>query len=209
MYDALVYITLLMGMLPFGIYSFKGNLSSEYKAVASLISLYFLASLYEIIASCVLKVNVKVWFQVYSFLEFGAIFYLFKNLITKRLKGYFLISLSLFLVLYLYSFYFFSNEYFMHAKALNKSFLTVFIIASSFIWVEQVFEQKKIIKLYNESSFYFVMGLLIYYSTTISLFVLANSIANSSLYFFDYWLLNIISSLVLRLIILIGVWKMK
>lgn len=209
MYILLVYLTLWLGVVPLGVFILR--VKTKNKTYVPLLVLFLLASIYELIASFILKVNVISWFQIYSLLEFLSIYYLFKNLLIKRPKGYDLVFLGLFVVMYVYSFSFcFSESFtFLKAKSLNKAVLTLFVIVSSFLWVKQVFEQKNILKLYNEPSFYFVMGLFMYYSTTISLFVLSNSIANSTLYFQDYWSLNIISSLILRVVIIVGVWKMN
>ncbi|WP_413512849.1 hypothetical protein [Myroides odoratus] len=87
--------------------------------------------------------------------------------------------------------------------------MTLFVISCSFLWVKQVFDQKLIMRLYQESTFFIVMGLFFYYSTTISLFVLSNYLYKSELFFYDYWLVNIIASLILRILLSIGVWKMN
>lgn len=209
MYVLLVYLTLFLGVVPMSIFLFR--VKSKEKAFIPLLILFVLASTYEAIASFVLRINVLSWFQIYSLLEFLSIYYLFKKLLQKRPMVYIFLSLGLFIVIYLYSFEYCFNEgfSFLKAKGINRVFLTLFIIVSSFLWVKQIFEQKIILKLYEEPGFYFVMGLFMHYCITISLFILSNSIANSSLYFADYWLLNIISSLILRIVIIIGVWKMN
>ena len=208
MSSLLVSLTLLLGVVPLGLFIFRVKVKN--KAYVPFLVLSLLASIYELVASFILKVNVTHWFQIYSLLEFLSIYYLFKNLLMKRPKGYNIVFLGLFFVVYIYSFSlsFSDGLSFLKAKSLNKSVLTLFVMVSSFLWIKQTLEQKRILKLYNEPSFYFVMGLFTYYSTTISLFVLSNSIANSTLYLLDFWLLNIISSLILRLVIIVGVWKM-
>jgi len=64
--------------------------------------------------------------------------------------------------------------------------------------------------LWRNSDFYFIAGLTIYYASTFLLFLLSDFIINSKqLYFYDYWLVNVLATLILRIFLMIGVWKMN
>lgn len=209
-YYVLLYVTLLTGLFPLIMFIGKGNhLNKQNNYVLPLILLIAVSSIYEYVVSGVLKISVIPWYQIHSLLEFLALYYLFIKLIVQRPKWFFLTFLGLFLLIYVYSFFCLKEDSAFLAKSINKSFLTLFIMWCSFLWVKQIFDQKKILSLYKESSLYVVMGLFFYYSTTISLFMLSSYIYNNDIYFNDYWLVNIIASLILRIILSIGVWKMK
>lgn len=210
MYYVLLYITLITGLFPIIVFIGKAKYKNKQNNyVFPLILLIALSSIYEYIASIVLKLSVIPWYQIHSLLEFLTLYYLFKQQIEQRPKRFFIHFLGLFLLIYVYSFFFLEQDSAFLAKSINKSFLTLFVIWCSFLWVKQVFDQKKIISLYKESSFYVVMGLFFYYSTTISVFMLSNYIFNSHSYFNDYWLVNITANLILRILLLISIWKMK
>ncbi len=63
--------------------------------------------------------------------------------------------------------------------------------------------------LMDSSVFYFITGFFMYYSTTLALFLMSSFIFTSELYFYDYWLVNVIATLILRICLIVGVWKMK
>lgn len=63
--------------------------------------------------------------------------------------------------------------------------------------------------LWKYDNFYYVFGIFIYFSVTFCLFLLSKLIFESSGYAYDYWLANILATLGLRILLIIGVWKMK
>ena len=205
-----IVLTLLFGIIPFCLYLYKRQKGINCdKAYLGIVLLFFIASLYETIASLILKINVLVWFQVYSLLEFIALFYLFINLLNRKPKAYFYLSLGLFVIVYLFSLRFLTNHHFLVSKTINKVFVMIFVIVSSFIVINQNFIQKTSLRLFKRPDFYMVIGLFVYYSVTIPLFVLCSYRVDNKLYFLDYWLINILGSLTLRIVISIGIWKIK
>lgn len=206
----IIVVTLFFGIIPFCLYLYKRQKGIRCdKAYLGIVLLFLIASLYEAIVSLILKVNVIVWFQVYSLLEFIALFYLFINLSNYRPKVYFYVFLGIFIIVYLLSFRFLTNEFFLVSKTINKVFVTIFVIVSSFVLIRENFTQKTRVKLLNRPSFYIVIGLLGYYTTTISLFIFSSYRIDSKLFFLQYWLINILASLALRIVISIGIWKIK
>ncbi|MCP1994346.1 hypothetical protein L1275_000091 [Flavobacterium sp. HSC-61S13] len=209
-YNILLYVTLLAGFIPLILFIGKGLYKKKnYGSIFPLILLIACSSIYEYLGSVVLHLNVIPWFQIHSLLEFLALFYLFKNLIENRPRWFFATYLGLFLLFYIDSFFLLETESALVSKSLNKLFMTLFVISCSFLWVKQILDQKVILKLHQNGSFYIVIGLFFYYSTTISLFILSNYLYKNELFFNDYWLVNIISSLILRILLSIGVWKMN
>lgn len=207
-YRLILYTTLFCGGIPMFLFLLKRKDIVRHKAAIPIIALIAFSSIYEYVAIIELQLSITNWYQIHSFFEFLAVLYFFQNLITQRPKFFLSMSLGLFLIIYIFSFIYLNSEMILVSKSINKSYMTLFVIYCSCLWVKQVFDQKVILKLYQESSFYMVMGLFFYYSTTIALFMLSNYIYYHDIYFNDYWVVNIISSLILRIILSIGVWKM-
>ncbi|SEJ33166.1 hypothetical protein SAMN04488018_12523 [Myroides marinus] len=206
----IIVVTLFFGIIPFCLYLYKRQRGIRCdKAYLGIVLLFLIASLYEAIVSLILKVNVIVWFQVYSLLEFIALFYLFINLSNYRPKIYFYVFLGIFIIVYLLSFRFLTNEFFLVSKTINKAFIMIFVIVSSFVLIRENFTQKTRVKLLNRPDFYIVIGLFVYYTITIPLFIFCSYRVQDRLYFLDYWLINILASLALRIVISIGIWKIK
>ena len=209
MYKIVFYITLFSGLLPLlFLFIRKKAFDKEHPAVP-LLWLTAIGSLYEFIGSVLLKINTIYWFQLYPFLNFITFYYFFFKLLKPNYKILFRILFILFLAVYLVSFYFFSEENKFITTALNRIPITIFVFTFTALWFKNLFEKMEEQNLWQNDNFYFITGLIIYYSSTLFLFIASNFIYNSNLYFFDFWIVNIIASLILRILLCIGVWKMK
>ncbi|WP_010249819.1 hypothetical protein [Myroides injenensis] len=208
-YSILLYATLIAGCAPLSLFLAGHKYRSQAnRVVLPLIGLMVLSSVYEYVVSLQLQVSVVLWYQVYPALEFATLYFLFENYITQRPNWLFHSLLGLFLLFYILSLCCFDTDSYLMSTGLNKIYSTFFVLLCTFLWIRQVSNQKKILKLYNESQFFIVMGLFFYYATTISVFILLGFIDKSGLYIYDYWLVNILASLILRITISIGVCKM-
>ena len=175
-----------------------------------------IASFYEYIGT-IFKIDTVYWFQIYPLLSFLSIyFFFFKVLSFRYLKMMKYLFLS-FLVVYSLSFFYLENDNFI-STSFNRLFISFFVFILSILWFKDVFhnlntlslfDKIKIQYLWNSEMFYFVAGLFIYYTTTFFLFLSSNTIYKSELYFYDYWFVNILATLVLRLCLIISVWKMR
>lgn len=208
-YNILLYVTLIAGCIPLLILVTKGGIFKTHTLVLPLVFLLAFSSIYECVVSMYLQINIISWYWIHSVLEFLAVMYLFKGLLKQRPKWFLTTFLGLFILVYYCSIRFYSKYPVFVFKGINKAFITLFVLICSFLWIKEIFDKKEILKLYQDSNFYLVMGLFFYYSTTISLFVLSNYLYVNKLYMYDYWLVNIIASLILRIVISISVWKMN
>src|SRR5690554_1958459 len=177
--------------------------------IIAFIWLTFVATLCELIGTLIFKINVDYWFQIYSLLEFLAIFYFYFKLFQPRFKTIFLLFFALLSVTYGISFYFLTEYSSFIALALNKTPLTFFVLFGSFWWVRDLFRSDEIQNLWQNPTFYFVSAFYIYYLVTVPFFLMGSFIFNSNLYFYDIAIVNIITTLILRILLTIGVWKMK
>lgn len=188
---------------------FKKRAFDFKEPITPFIWLTAVATLYEFIGTVLLKINTTYWSQLYSLLEFLALFYFFFKLFKPSYKNLFRIFLILLLIAYCTSFFFWTDKNSFITRAINKVPVTLFVLTFSFFWVRQLFHKMRISDPLQNPGFYFVSGFSVYYSSTIFLFLLSRFIFDSSLYFNDYWLINIMATLILRTSLIIGVWKMK
>lgn len=217
MYKILLYGTLILGMLPLILILIKIRRFEISKPISPFIWLTFFATLYEYIFTIVLKNDSIYWFQAYPLLSFLTIYYFFfkeLNIRNKITKGMITIS---FMLSYFVSFLFLEQDIFI-SSSVNRIFISFFVFVCTIIWFKKKFDDLISVEVFNKnefsnlweiSSFYFVTGLFLYYSTTFLLFLSSNVIFKSDLYFYDFWLINIFATLVLRILLIISVWKMK
>lgn len=209
MYQIFFFIALLIGIIPLLILFFYKKALEFNRAITPFIWLTALATIYEFVGTVLLKINTSYWFQVYSFLEVIILYYFFFRLFQTKYKIAFGVFLILLLITYGFSFFLWSKNSGLITKAINKVPITFFVLTFSFLWFKELFYKMEIQNPWQNANFYFVTGFLLYYSSTFFLFLLASFLFKSNVYFYDYWLINIAATIILRTSLIIGVWKMK
>lgn len=207
MYQIFFFTALLIGVVPLLILFVKKKTLVFKEPISLFVLVTALASLYEFIGSTVLKINTTYWWQLYSLMEFISLYYFFFKLFELKYKIIFILCVTFFIVQYFLSFFYLSEVFI--SSAINKTPITLFIIIFSFLWFKQLFYKMEIQNPWQNANFYFVSGVLLYYSSTYFLFLLASFLFKSNVYFYDYWLINIVATIILRTSLIIGVWKMK
>lgn len=168
--------------------------------------LIFIATCYELFLYKWLQLGSIVWFRIYSFLEFFALYYYFYNLI-KGYRIFFKIIFIFYLFLFL-SLLSTENVTPLQSDSYLVCVETVFVFASSILWFKQLFKNSIHISLFSFSNFYFVSGLILYYSGILTLELLSNIIFKKiTSEFLNYWNLMIVFNIVLRLFIIVGLSK--
>lgn len=208
-YQQLLVVTLILGIVPLPLLLFKRISNGINTEVTPFVILTAFASIYEGIGTLYLNVNSVYWFQLYSLLEILALFYFFHQLLAPYYRSSLLLSFIFLISSYLFSFFHWHTESHLISNGFNKTILTFFVLYGATLWIKIIFKQQKIPNLWQHSSFYFVAGFFLYYGNTILLFLLGNLIYNSTLNFYEFWLINILSTLLLRIVLIIGIWKMK
>ena len=216
MYQVIFYITLFIGIIP-SLLLLKENRIYSRHAIIPLVILIALATLYEFIGTKIFKINTMYWFQVYPIFEFGTLYYFFSHILSDY-KRLFKASLFLAIIFYCISFFYWSGDNIFISLAINRSFISFFVLVFSLIWYKNqfdrvrnidLFETIKSTSLWQNATFYFISGVFIYYCTTFFLFFSSSFIFESKLYFYDFWLVNVLATLFYRIILIIGVWKMN
>jgi hypothetical protein len=211
--EYIIIITLISGFIGPFILLFPTVDYSKIKGIYPFIYIVLIASLYELIFSYFLKFNVVNWFLVYEILSFGGIHYFFYHLLEKKNRGLFLILVILFLVLFIcinFNLTPISISNFLIRTSIFKTLQTFIIVFFSILWFRKVFGELKDENLFNNPNFYFVSGLNICYAGTVLLFLISHYVHNSNPKAIDdFWIMNIILNLFLRILLVVGLWKAR
>lgn len=217
MYLYILYITLFLGILPLCIQLIRHKILWNHNGIMPFIWLTAFASVYEWLGTLILKFNSVYWFQLYPLLSILAILYFFHK--TLSLKHLMLISILfiIFIIVYCISFFYLKNDIFV-SSSLNRIAISSTVFILTIIWFKElfdklneiaIFDRKELKYLWESEKFYFVAGIFIYYTTTFFLFLSSSIIYESELYFNDYWFVNILATLVLRVFLIMSAWKMS
>ena len=212
MYKIFYFIALYSGFVPFFLYLFKKNKMSSYevKEVFPFLVLTLVATLFEQVGIVWLRISSSYWFQIYAVSEFLALFYYYgKSQIIQRKHEFVTFFVFFFVVFYGMSWLLFRSENNLLSLFVSQIPIVLLVFVSSFSWFRKLFIKNEIKDLWQSADFYFVSGFLFYCASTFFLFSLSSFLVETSLYFYDYWLVNVLATLFLRIMLSIGVWKMK
>ena len=209
MYKLILYATLAIGIIPLLICFLKAKkIKSHNNYFLPFIILTGIASIYEFIGTFSLNINSSYWFIIYDFLQFIVLFYFFNKVLEKKYKSILYSFIILFVATFLLSLYYWSHKNALISFSINSIMATFFVFVIIFIWLKNEFYKLEIPILYKNAKFIFISGFLIYYASTIFLFIAANFIfKNGDLKFNNYWFLNIIATFILRIFLIIGTWR--
>lgn len=207
MHQVLFFTALFIGIIPLLIVLAQKRALNFTEPIIPFIWLTAVATLYEFFGSVMLKINTSYWWQLYSLLEFITLYYFFYKLFGSSYKKTFILFVILLSVTYIISCVLWGEQFI--STAINRIPLTLFVFTFSFKWFKELFKKMEIINPWQKANFYFVSGLSIYYSSTLFLFLLSNYIFMSNEYSYDYWLINVIATFILRIFLTMGIWKMK
>ncbi|ESU28700.1 hypothetical protein FLJC2902T_12910 [Flavobacterium limnosediminis JC2902] len=207
----LIILVNVLGFIPL-IYLLisKNQINSSLKVLYPYLILVAFASFYELTGSLVFKVSVKYWFRIYLLLEFIVIYFFFKQVLNGKYGKLFVLFGLMYLILFLGLLFFWNSASISNltADSYLSTLETIFVYVFSFLWFKDLFEKMTVSSLWNSSYFYFISGMILYFSGTLFLFLLGNLIhVNSHFSFKDFWMLNIIFNIIFRLILIVTVWK--
>jgi hypothetical protein len=210
MFYFLFCVCCLLGVVPILIlvYSKSLNNSRTYKFQA-LLWLVFISSLYEFFGTSVLHLNSDIWFRTYILFEFSALFLFYFHLLKSKYQTFLFATLFLFIVSYSAALPYYN----IWNKAEVESFFTVyetaFIYVASMLWFSEMFGIHKFEPLATMPEFYIVAGLLICFSGTVLLFLSIKVLATTSETFSQYWMVNLVFNIILRLMLIVSTWKVR
>lgn len=180
------------------------------KPILPFIILTFIASIYEFLGTLTFGWNVSNWFIIYNILSFLAINYFYHNLIQTKFQVFNNLFLLAFILLCYILFVNYQIKDFLIISTYFKGFITLFVLLFSVLWFVKIFQEVYVDDLLKNSIFYFISGFILYYCGTLSLFLLSNYILRvDTATLHSYWLVNVILNLILRILLLMGLWKAK
>ncbi|REC62293.1 hypothetical protein DRF65_11305 [Chryseobacterium pennae] len=202
----LFFVTLFIGVIPLLILFVEKRQFSTRHGIVPFVWLTALATLYEFIGTVVLKINTNYWFQIYALLEFAALYFYFFKLFEGRQKKNLRISMVVWAVIYCISLFYWDSTNKAIALAINSCTTSLFVFLCSIAYFKSLMEAPKR-KFWQNPTFCFVLAFSIYYASTLFLFLSSKFVFELGQY--GYWWVNIVATLILRILLILGVWKMK
>lgn len=203
----LLYTSLFSGIIFLILFLYK-NKALRIKEPISLFIWFTIVSILWELNSAFILVNPRFGFQFYFILEVVALYYFYNRLLRSSYKNSLRIFLGLMLVAYSVSFLFWNKGGVIISDTINRITLTTFVLLFSLLWFAELFRKMEISKPWKDATFYFVSGFFIYYASTLFLFLLGDFMFSAEFYL-NSWLVNLITKLLLRVLLIIGVWKLK
>lgn len=210
MHKILLYFTFFLGVMPFLLYVFLRYWKVSTKAHAPAVPFLWLSligSLYEPIVTLSLKIDSLYWFRFYNVLEFLCIYYFFWTLLHKRYKLLFKCFLSFFTVGSIAVVVCDIAQ--LKVESIYSPFIFFVVIIFSALWFGDISGNAKMSDKFRNPAIIFTCGFLLYYSGTLFFYLLSEAILIDSkvMGYQDYWLVNIIATLVLKIFLIAGVWN--
>lgn len=207
--ELFINITLYSGIIPLIILLLKKIAFNFKEPIVPFIWVTAIASAYEILNLGLFEINLSYWFQIYPFLEILGLYFFFFNLFKGKYKLIINLLFIVLLILYCFSFTLWeNNETSLQSHSVNKSSITLCVIIGCFIWFRNLVKNMEVENLWKLPDFYFISAILIYYSSTVLLFSLGSFIY-TGVELYEYWWINILATLILRILLTIGTWKIK
>lgn len=209
MYQVVFNITLFIGILPLLVLFVKKRVFDKTHPIVPFIWLTAMATLYEFIGTGLLKIKPSYWFKLYSLLEFVTLFYFFYHLLGYYYSLIYKVLIFLFVISYTTSLIVWSDTDNLTSMTINVMFITCFVFISVYLWFRNLFKKVEIFNLWKHDNFYFISAFFIYYFATFLLFLFGKIVFDVGIYATGYWLVNVIATLILRILLITGVWNMK
>jgi hypothetical protein len=204
----LFYLIVITGVIPAIIYLKERKVNQVTICFLPFIMLTAFSSLYEYVGTHLLQLNTGYWFRIYSLLEFCVVWYFYYKIL--EFKKCYLFYGAFYLLLYGYLLIDWSPKNNVIDDLPLTIAITLMVVVSSFLWFVDVFKKMEDKALYHRTEFYYISSLLIYFTGTFLVFLMADHIINNdSIKLLDYWVLIIIFNLILRVTLIFTVWKAR
>lgn len=182
----------------------KEQFSNEISAVKPYFYLLFIGAIYEIIN---IRIPSCYHFTVFTVLEFVALWYFFRKIFLKKYNYFLLLSLLIVLLETIIISFFWICDLSDKMDAYLAIPISVFIFTSSFLWFKKLFEKETVYSLWKDPVFYFLSGLIIYFSGGLFISLLLYEITIITGLPETYWLIYLFGAIFMRIMMAVGVWK--
>ncbi len=207
MSESLFFFVLILGLIPFIITLFlKRKYEVQTFPIIPFLGLVFFSSITEFVLYS-FKMETNYWGRIYTFLDFLAVFYYFKQVLKPKHRYFFSFSFVLFLLLYIYLLFIWNVTDSIKTESYLTIFETTFVLSAAVLWFKFIFEETKETSLLLTPDYYFISGFVLYFSGTFFLFLVSDFILkNMTASFLSFWNLNIYLGIILRLLLISGIW---
>lgn len=207
---AFLIFVILYGLFPlFFILKFRKEMINI-NCIYPFILVVFISSLYEFFGSIILKISLEDWYLIYKTISFISILYFYYSILNKKYKLFFILLIFLFILKIVMTFTIWSDKFYFDISSYFNVFQTITILVLSILWFRKILIDLEFESLLDNPIYFFVSGLLIYYLGTVFVYLIGSYIYFENKELFQYyWLLNIILNLVLRTLLIVGVWKAR
>lgn len=207
----IISFCVLYGLMPFLIFLvFKNKVSKKIKAITPFLVLAFISSIYEFIFTILMKWDGSNWFIIYCLISFFVIFYFYLTILKNFNRSLKVISFLLFLLILLFLFIRYNREDYLLICSFIDAYITIFIFVFSLFWFRKIFRDLEYESLLTIPDFYFISGFILYYFGNFFLFLMAELIYKSDQDLLQYyWLLNLFLLIVIRTLLIVGIWKAR
>lgn len=211
MSDVLFYFALLLGCFPIFLLKIKAKSTDSLKyPIAPFLWLVFFSSVYEYVGTDLFQITSSYWFKLYSLLEFVTLAYFFYQLLQKKYKSYFLVFSIIYLVLFSIILIYWDESTRFKTDSYLSLIEIVLVYFFTIVWLKNIFSNSSEYNFVQTSNFYFISGIVLYLSGTFFLYLLGDSILkDEKLNLEDFWILNIVFNIILRIFLILGVWKIQ
>lgn len=209
MASVLLYITHLSGLMPLLLIIIRNKKQGIFiKSIFPVAVLMFVSTFYEFIATHIFHIDSSIWFRIYLLLDFACIYYFFKKCFPFKFKRIFAVFALSYSILWLCLWFVWTSQSTMKTDSYLTLTESVFVYTFVVLWFRDLFDKAVIESLWETPEFYFICGLVFYFSSTTFLFLLGdNMLQATGISFETYWLVNVVGTLILRLLLTIGIWK--
>lgn len=174
------------------------------------IYIYFTSFFYifEITIGKYINQNDYYYFIVYVILEFLVLVYIF-SFMKIASKFYFLIFTLFFFISLLILIRYIDTITLLQMNAYLSVINFMLVISFGFLWFKDCFLNLRFTSLLDSPFFFFIFGIIIYYSGVLTLFFLSQHIDESSLSLHSYWILNFAFILINISFMILCLWKAR
>lgn len=207
--DILFYSYLLFGIIYLYILLFKSfrfNYQEEVSGIKPYVCLLIFGAFYEVIFTKLLRVPSAYWVTPYTLFEFLTLSYFFSR-VLKSYRLVFRFFVSIFIVFFFASLFFWNLENHMKIEAYHLALETLFVITYTILWFKDLFKKKEFVSLWQTPAFYFITGNVLYFTGCLFLFLFIDVIYKSSGLISKYWILALFLGFIMRVMMLIGLLK--
>jgi hypothetical protein len=208
MFQFLIYVGLPLGFIPFLLLLFFKIEKFVFNRLLPVYLLIFVSSFYELVFSSIFRIDVRNWFLIYGILSFSCFTHYFYVLLQKRFKILF-IGFIIFSALFRLGFYVPFSPYFDLSFLLKDGFCSAFdtlvFAICSILWFRKLFIEMTEESFLQNSDFYIVSGLIMYYFGTVLVFLMSNAINTANPKALNQiWIFNIIMNIVFRTLLIVA-----